>query len=93
MNSFHINGKVIYINSMTKSDGHGITVAHYPEGINDGFYEIGMVIPKDMWLSSDIRLYDAIEIKGHFITIDKNETQKKQKLLHIVDEIVSVEHE
>lgn len=93
MNIFEFSGKVTHIADESRESGHGITVTHYPESVNDGYADIGFVIPIDLWLKSDIRMYDAIELKGHFIKVIANGDIRRAKLLHIVDEIVSISHE
>lgn len=92
MNTFHFDGKVIYINPSAKSIGQGITISHYPADLKDYFFEVGLVVPPEIWSKVEVNTYDFIEVKGHYVTLNKNE-DRKAKLLHIVDEIVSVVHE
>lgn len=93
MNHFEFNGKVSRIGLQTRELGHGITIEHFPDDIIDGYFEMGVVIPKKMWLEYDIQLYDYIEVEGHYITLNKNDNPKKSKLTHVVDEIIKLEHE
>ena len=93
MNQFHLTGKVIHIGKYTGPDSRGLTIAHYPDNINDSYFDMGLVFPTDLWLKYDIQTYDFIEVKGHYLTINKTIDPKKAKLIHVVDEIIKLEHE
>lgn len=92
MNQFHITGKVIHI-SNTDRQAQGITITHFPDNAFDGYFDMGLVFSKELWSRLDIRQYDFIEVKGHYITLNKNTNPKKLKLLHVVDEVIEVIHE
>ncbi len=93
MNKFEFSGKVTHIADKSRESGHGITVTHYPESVNDGYSDVGFVVPADLWLKKDIRLYDTVVLKGHFIKVITNGDTRKSKLLHVIDEVVSIFHE
>lgn len=86
-NQFHITGKIIYINPNSKSDGQGVTIAHYPDNISDNFFEVGLVFIPEHWKSLDIKMYDYIDVVGHYVSIDKS-LSKKAKLIHVVDNLL-----
>lgn len=93
MNLFNIDGKVVYINKNSDDEWQGVTINHYPASISDSYVEMGIVFPKELFSKCQVQLYDYIEVKGHYVTVNKLINPKKTKLVHIVDEVVSLEHE
>lgn len=93
MNHFQFNGKVCRLSEKAQDFGRGVTIQHFPDNIKDSYFEIGLVFPTDLWLEYDIRLYDYIEVEGHYVTLNKNDRPGKIKLVHVVDNLLKQEHE
>lgn len=87
MNQFHITGQIKYLNPSSVS----MTIAHYPEAYDDSYFELGLIIPNSL-KNTPLLTYDRIEVKGHWVSTT-NPVNGKTKLVQVIDEFISVEHE
>lgn len=92
MNQFHITGKITFINPKETAEGRGISITHFPDTVNDSYFKLGLLVPKDLFLRTDLKMYDFVDITGHWISISRSKIDK-EKLVHVVDKFLEVVHE